>query len=221
LNHSVLLRRLADGTGGSEKLGEQTTAQMMPTSASPDGQQLVISMQQNDYNIAVLALSGDHKPTLLAATPKLETNGEVSPNGKWLAYESDESGRLEIYVRPFPDVDSGRWQISTSGGSRAAWARNGRELFYTSGDEKMMAVPVSADAGREFTYGRPAPLFPLQPFFMGRTSGRANLIGRTYDVASDGRFILIKEPAGFSADAQTVVVVEHWIDEVRKRLGQQ
>ena len=76
------------------------------------------------------------------------------------------------------------------------------------------------DSGKEFTYGRPTPLFDTRPYYFGRTSGRPLLLGRTYNVAADGRFVLIKEPAGSTAEAQTIVVVEHWLDEVRKRLAQ-
>ncbi len=217
---AVLLRRAADGTGASEKLGEEATAQMMPTSVSPDGKFLVYSAQEPDYNVKAIPLSGDHTPTKLVATPKSETNGEVSPNGKWLAYESDESGRSQIYVRPFPSVDTGRWQISTAGGTRVAWSRSGRELFYVSGDDFMMAMPVSGDAAKEFTYGRPAQLFSIKPYYFGRENGRAQLIGRTYDVAADGRFFVAKEPASTVGDAQTIVVIERWLDEVKKRLGQ-
>ncbi len=211
---SRLMRRAADGTGTSEKLGDEAADQVVPTSVSPDGQMLLYTSNRPTFDVKAFSLSGDGTPKLLAATPKVETNGEVSPSGRWLAYESDESGRREIYVRPFPAVDSGRWQISTGGGRRPAWARNGRELFYAT-DEQMMAVSVSADAGKEFSYGRPTPLFSVKPYVFDPSFN-----GRTYDVAADGRFVLIKEPAGAVADLQTIVVVEHWIDEVRKRLGQ-
>ncbi|MSO53350.1 MAG: hypothetical protein EXQ51_13245, partial [Acidobacteria bacterium] len=168
---------------------------------------------QPDYNVKALPLAGTRTVKILTPTPKSEENGEIAPNGRWLAYESDESGRLEIYVRPFPAVDTGRWQISAAGGRRAMWARNGRELFYGSLDDRMMTVPVSTDSGKDFTYGRPAPLFSMRPYY-------AVLRGRTYDVAADGRFVLIKEPGSAGADSPTMVVVEHWLDEVKKRLGQ-
>jgi serine/threonine-protein kinase len=67
---------------------------------------------------------------MLTKTPSTERNGEISPDGRWIAYESDESGQFEIYVRPFPKIDTGRWQISTAGGTRPVWAKNGQELFY-------------------------------------------------------------------------------------------
>lgn len=116
-------------------------------------------------------------------------------------------------MRSFPAVDTGRWQIPTAGGRRAEWARNGRELFYGSLDDRLMTVPVSTDSGKDLTYGRPASLFSMRPYY-------ALLRGRTYDVAADGRFVMIKEPGGSGADSPTIVVVAHWLDEVRKRLGQ-
>ena len=83
---------------------------------------------------------------------------EFSPNGRYLAYQSDESGRSEVYVRPFPQVDSGRWQISTTGGTRPAWARSGRELFYLDASNTLTAVPVQT-SGSTFSAGTPAKVF--------------------------------------------------------------
>jgi serine/threonine-protein kinase len=216
-----ILRRAADGTGSSEKLSEESGAQVIPSSISPDGRTLITSSNANPrggaFDLNALALTGNREVKPLIATPKLETNGEISPNGRWLAFESDESGRREIYVRPFPAVDTGRWQISTSGGTRPAWSRNNRELYFVSPDQQMMAVTV--ESGKDFTYGRPAALFKGNAYYFG--VGPTNLNGRTYDVAPDGRFLLIKDPAnGPGTTAPTIVIVAHWLDEVKKRLGQ-
>jgi Tol biopolymer transport system component len=214
---AVVLRRPADGTGASDKLAEESSTNMVPTTLTPDGQTLIYNLQIGggaNYDLKTVPLAGNRTPAALLATPRRESNAELSPDGRWLAYESDESGRLEIYVRPFPAVDAGRWQISNTGGNRPAWARNGRELFYISGDARMMAVPVSRASDNAFTYGRPAALFSTSSLYTG-------LIGRTYDVAADGRFLLVKQPAGAAAtDNQAIVVIENWIDEVRQRLGQ-
>ena len=97
-----------------------------------------------------------HAPRVrpLIQTPFIERNGVVSPDGRWLAYESDnDSGRLEIYVRPFPDVKAGLWQISTDGGRRPLWAPGGRELFYVAPDRALMAVPVDG-RGTTWSHGR-------------------------------------------------------------------
>ena len=90
----------------------------------------------------------------LIQTPFIERNGVVSPNGRWLATESDnDTGRLEIYVRPFPDVKAGLWQISTDGGRRPLWAPGGGELFYVAPDRALMAVPVDG-RGSTWSHGR-------------------------------------------------------------------
>jgi hypothetical protein len=197
---------------------------MIPGAVTPDGQTLVYNMLigpsgTTNYDLKTLSLTGTQTAaTVLTSTPRRESNPELSPDGRWLAYESDESGRLEVYVRPFPSFDSGRWQISNSGARNPLWSRNGRELFFMAGG-RMMAVPVSPGSVKEFTYGRPAELFSTAPFYIGNQPGRAAIIGRPYDVAPDGRFIFIKQPPGLAADAQTIVVVENWIDEVRQRLG--
>ena len=217
---ALLMRRAADGTGTAETLGEEAGTSVVPTSASPDGQTLIYTTNANPaggaFDLMALPLAGDRTPKPLVATPGLEANGEISPNGRWFAYESDESGRREIYVRPFPAVDSGRWQISTSGGTKPVWSRNQRELYFVSADQQLMAVPVEQSKG--FTYGHQTALFKVNPYYTGR--GATTLNGRTYDVAPDGRFLLIKDSATAAVVAPTIVVVEHWVDEVKKRLGQ-
>ncbi len=215
---SALLRRAADGTGVSDTLVEETTQQMAASTVSPDGQAVIYSYSVggnlNNYDMKALLLAAPGTPTPLLVSPRSQRNPEVSPDGRWLAYASDESGRFEIYVRPFPAVDAGRWQVSNTGGTRPAWARNGRELFYVSADAQMMAVSVSRDSGNAFTYGRPAALFSTSALYTG-------LDGRTYDVAADGRFLLVKQPSGVGAtENQAIVVVADWLDEVRQRLGQ-
>src|SRR5262249_38236442 len=100
-----------------------------------------------------------------------ERNAEVSPDGRWLAYQSDESGRYEVYVRPFPDTNAGRWTISSDGGSRPVWARNGRELFYVAGQTpspiRMMRVAV--DTAKGFSATVPQQLFEGRYYVDPRT----------------------------------------------------
>jgi hypothetical protein len=137
---------------------------------------------------------------------------EFSPNGRYLAYQSTE-GEPEVYVRPFPHVDSARWQISTKGGTRATWARSGRELFYLDATNTLTAVPVET-SGSTFSAGRPAKVFdakystPAPP--------------RPYDVSADGkRFLMLKDSATGDPNATpaSMVVVEHWFEELKQRMN--
>ena len=114
-----------------------------------------------------LRLDGTHAVTPLVQTPFSERNGEVSPDGRWLAYEANDSGRFEIYVRPFPDVSSGHWQVSTDGGTRPLWARNSQELFYLTPTGALMRVGVA----RGPTWAATAPT----KLFEGRYGAAADL----------------------------------------------
>lgn len=149
-----LFWQAADGTGQAERLVESTTARA--NAFSSDGGQLVFSEQSPTWDVHVLALEGENAPRPLIQTPAGEYLASVSPDGRWLAYTSDESGREQVYVRPFPDVDSGKWQISQDGGAEPTWGPAGRELFYRNG-EAMLAVAVETES--QFAAGRPEELF--------------------------------------------------------------
>ena len=121
-------------------------------------------------------------------------------------------GGGEVYVRPFPQVDSGRWQISTTGGTRPAWARTGRELFYLDASNTLNAVPVQM-FGSTFSAGKPARMFD--------TNYSTPFPPRSFDVSPDGRrFLMVKDgPAGDpNATPVSMVVVEHWFEELKQRL---
>src|ERR1700682_4675513 len=121
----------ADGTGPVERLTTSPNSQY-PTSVAPDGSRLIIweATTKTGFYLVQLHLDGARQAEALFHTAFNELNGEISPEGHWLAYQSAESGQSEIYVRPFPNVDRGRWQISTSGGTSPVWARGGGELFF-------------------------------------------------------------------------------------------
>ena len=124
--------KAADGSGAVERLTEESAGAGFPTSFSSDGTRLLVFRDvtgQDQDDIAIASLEAEGLVTPLLETTFGERNTEVSPDGRWLAYESDESGQLEIYVRPFPDVDGGGlWQVSTGGGTQPLWVRSGREL---------------------------------------------------------------------------------------------
>jgi serine/threonine-protein kinase len=214
-----LFWQAADGTGAVERLTEGPNTQYAHT-MTPDGSRVIFredGPQQHD--LLLLPLQPPRRPQLpsqgfgeprpLVQTIFSERNAELSPDGRWLAYESNESGREEIYVRPFPDVRGGQWQVSTGGGRLALWSRNGQELFYVSPDGTLMAVRVeTASPWRSST---PARILQGQYFF-----GIAGT-GRTYDIAPDGkRFLMIKEGGGTEAAPQNLVVVQNWFEELKR-----
>jgi serine/threonine-protein kinase len=208
--------QMADGTGQPDRVVEDgnNNSQVFPTSFSPDGMRLLVygdpdNTQKDDVGIVSLEAGSTRVVTPLLKTMFDERNAEVSPDGRWVAYESDESGQLQVYVRPFPTVDGGRWQVSTSGGMQPLWARNGRELFYRSGDA-VMSVAVESGAG--FVARNPVVLFKGQY--------APSLSGRNYDVSPDGRrFLMLKVGAGAvpqNPSPPRVVIVENWFEDLKR-----
>jgi eukaryotic-like serine/threonine-protein kinase len=198
----------ADGTGTPELLAKSPNIQFA-TGSTPDGASLLFFERRPDTaaDLLQLALDGSGRVTPLVQTPAVERNGIVSEDGHWLAYESDRSGRFEIYVRPFPKTNGGEWQISTDGGTRPLWARDGTELFYVAlAGNALMSAPVQVSGG-SWHAGRPVKLFD------GYVATNPN---RTYDVGADGRFLMIKSSAPGPAGGPTLVVVQHWDEEIRR-----
>ncbi len=178
--------RAADGTDGIERLIE-TPRYTVPESFSPDGRRLVFhqSSPDNGFDLHVATLDDERRVEPLIVTEFMERNAEVSPDGRWLAYQSDESGQYEVYVRPFPEVDQGRWPISTIGGTRPLWGRDGKELFYMT-NAGLMGVAVDTASGFEAS----SPTLVVSGSYLGS----ASWVGRSYDIAPDGRrFLMIKK----------------------------
>ena len=123
---------------------------------SPDGKHL-LTTGQSPINISLLGIGASEEPKQLRTSKFNEFNASISPDGRWIAYQSDESGRFEIYVRPFPEVNTQRHQISTEGGQRPLWNENGRELFYYLPPGIVISVPV--ETGSSFKAGTPKVLF--------------------------------------------------------------
>jgi len=138
-------------------------------------------------------------------------NGEVSPDGRWVAYESNESGQSEVYVRPFPSVNSGRWQVSNTGGTRPRWARDSHELFYVAPPGALMTVRVGK--ATTFTASKPIKLLEGRYYY-----GAPPVLGPNYDASPDGRFLMIK-PEGEAPSSPSVVIVQNWTEELRQRVA--
>jgi serine/threonine-protein kinase len=209
-----LFSQPADGTGAVERLTESPNPQNM-TAVSPDGTRLIFTeiAPKTGSDVMQVELDENRRVTPLVQTPSSEQNGIVSPDGRWLAYDANDSGRFEIYVRPFPDVNSGRWQVSTGGGTRPLWARSGQELFYASPAGALMRVGVERGA----SWAASTPTLLIREGYVTATGGNP---GRSYDISPDGqRFLLIKAGGGSDqADAPPSIIVVQHFDEELKRL---
>ncbi len=193
----------ADGSGEAEQLTSSEYLQK-PFSWTPDGMVLAFSEQnpQTNSDIWVLRLEGDRTPEPFLRTPFSEAAPSFSPDGRWIAYTSDESGRPEIYVRPFPG-SGGKWQISTGGGIAPQWAANGRELFYLNGDQ-MMVVPVTTE--NSFQPGTPRPLF---------THVHPGGPPPNYAVAHDAQRFVMLQPTEPEMEPQINIVL-NWFEELKR-----
>ncbi len=202
----------ADGSSPPERLTSLTTSGTSnPDSWSPDGKWLAFTdvHPTSQEDIWLLSLEGDRNARPFLQTPAREAGGIFSPDGRWIAYDANESGRMEVYVQPFPGP-GGKWQVSTEGGNQAVWARNGREIFYRNGD-KMMAVEVETEPS--FHLSKPKMLF------QGSYAGADGWFGYAgYDVTSDGqRFLMIRteeEPA-----PTRIRVVRNWAEELKAKVS--
>ena len=178
---NLYLKRI--GTAGEEERLFRTTFQSFPQSWSADGRffAYVTVDPKTDSDIWVLPMGSDRKPKPFLQTQFAEQHARISPDGRWMAYSSNESGGGEVYVTRFPEP-VGKWQVSTDGGGFPVWSRDGRELFYRGSDGTLMAVPIAA--GSSFAPGAPIPLFKPQAAIGGLG------LGTFYDVAPDGRFLI-------------------------------
>jgi len=147
------------------------------------------------------------KTTVFLATPFNEAQGRFSPKTRWIAYASDESGRFEVYVRPFPATNE-QWKVSVAGGTQPEWSRDGKELFYVAADRKMMAVPIGTD-GDTFTAGTPQALFNVEI-----PEGSAPY-PTDYAVSADGRRFLVNSIVE-QTSRPALTVVLNWTADLRK-----
>jgi serine/threonine-protein kinase len=211
----------ADGTGAIERLTESPAGiGQDATALSPDGRRVIFTeiateiAPKTGEDVMQVELDGTHRVTPLVQSSFIERNGVVAPDGRWLAYEANDSGRLEIYVRPYPEVNSGHWQVSTGGGTRPLWARSGQELVYVSPTGALMQVGVE----RGPSWAATTPTLLIKEGYFTIPGGNT---GRTYDISPDGqRFLMIKEGGGTDQTAAPpqIIVVQHF-DEELKRLA--
>ncbi len=203
---------LKDTSGaGQDELLLQSANSKYADQWSRDGKFLVYQewSPKARHDLWILPMTGERKPVAFLQTEFDEGHGQISPDGRWMVYDSDESGRHEVYVRPFPS-GAGKWKVSTNGGARPRWRGDGKELFYLSPERALLAVTVKAGPPAAFEPGVPQTLFessvvplePAAPFFL-------------YDVTGDGRRFLIATRADQSAEAPLTLVV-NWLAGTRK-----
>jgi serine/threonine protein kinase/Tol biopolymer transport system component len=198
-----------NGTGaGKEELLLKTDTNKIPMDWSADGKYILFTVNdpKTKIDLWVLPLFGDQKPIPWLQTEANERLARFSPDGRWIAYVSDESGVNEIYVQSFPTA-GGKWQVSTNGGYFPAWRHNGKELFYVSSDKKMMAVEIKGE-GANFERGVPKALFDVRiPSF--------NTPQSQYGVTADGQKFIVAAPVGETTSIP-IDVVWNWTAALKR-----
>jgi Tol biopolymer transport system component len=207
-----IYQKLTTGAGEEERLvaSDQT---LVPNGWSADGRFLLFHRNdpQTDADISVLPTAGDRTPRVFLKTPFREVLAAFSPDGRWVAYQSNESGRNEIYIRPFTPPSSagttggaaaGQWQVSTAGGIHVVWRRDGKELYYLNPMGALVAVPIAV-TGSTLEPGAPMALFRTR-IVGGGVDGQQ---GRQYDVAPDGRFLINTELDSATAP---ITLIQNW-----------
>ena len=199
-----LMLRAADGTGEVRQLAKGANA--VSHSFTPDGRTIVFSNCEKQCDIASVGTDGKAPFHVLLKTQFNEKAVTVSPDGRWIAYESDESGHDEVFVRPWPDIDGGRWQISNNGGASPVWASDGAVLYYVEPASNIL-MSVSIGPGKSFSAGRPTRVTDFSGFDWQNPAG-----GPNFAVAKGGdRFLVIR-----SSPNSRLIVVLNWLDEVKR-----
>ncbi len=181
-----------------------------PESYSPDGKVLTFRRQMGpaQFDILTMATEGDRTPRSFVSTPKWETRSIFSPDGRWVAYLSDESGQSEEYLRPFPGPGA-KIKLSAGGGWDPAWNPNGREIFYRGPDRRVWAVPIENEP--ELSVGRPQLLFEVE-FLSGPFAS-------AFAVARDGsRLLLVRFPEE-THEPRHLVYVPDWDEELKRAVS--
>jgi Tol biopolymer transport system component len=211
---SYLLRMRADGSDKAERMLTADSSQIDEAEWSRDGHWLIYRAGTVGglRDIYARRVDGDTARVTVSAGPSDEYMPAISPDSRWIAYVSIESGEEEVYVRPFPETTRARWQISSGGGSAPAWSHSGRELFYVSRTDSMISVAIPP--GAEFEPGAHRTLFGAQDYAI-------QPFHRAYDVTPDDQaFIMFKRSLVPPSEANRLTVVVNWIGEIEAKVRQ-
>ena len=214
-NGGNIYARLANGSG-ADRLLARINRPVQEVAWSGDGRWLVLRTDNGAAGAGDLIgvpLGGDTTAVPLVATEFNEYHPAVSRDGRWLAYSSNESGALEVYVRPFPGTSGGRWQVSNGGGAQPRWSADGRELFYLGGAGRVVAAQIRTVP--DFAVLGVQPLFETSALLL-------DAFHQSYEVTPDGRSFVFLRPhtSRQAATATRLIVAEHWLSELRERLRQ-
>jgi Tol biopolymer transport system component len=209
---SVVYQRPVDGST-PQRLLARLDRQVQEVTWSPDGRWLVLRTDNGAAgagDIVGVRTSGDTTPVPLVADQFTELHPAVSPDGRWIAYTSDESGTQEVYVRAFPATTAGRWQVSNGGGVQPRWSSDGRELYYFGSGNRLVAAQTRTTHGFEVTELKPVLSAVRYP---------ADRFHQQYDVLPGGKGLVFPRPWGAdpAAGAPTVVEAENWLVDVQAR----
>jgi Tol biopolymer transport system component len=201
-NAGTLHLRPSSGSGSDEVIMESKDV-LRATDWSPDGSALCVTQYsgQTQGDIRIISMNGEKKQGMFLQTAYNEEDGRFSPDGRWIAYASNETGQSEIYIRPYPGPGS-PIKVSTAGGTAPCWRRDGREMFYVSNDNKMMSIDIQSSAS-SFESGTVRELFPRTP------------IMEAYDVFPDGKRFLINRVIEPSV-TDPVTIVVNWMQKLKK-----
>jgi serine/threonine-protein kinase len=210
---SFLFQIRADGSSKPDRLLPGDTSQVDEAVWSRDGRWLVYrtGVSEGFRDIYARPASGDTTRLTVAAGSFDEYMPALSPDGRWIAYVSVESGREEVYVRPFPETDRARWQVSTAGGSGPAWSHSGRELFYVDRTDSLIAASVTGTT--DFQVAARRALFGTRPFVLLP-------FHRSYEVSPDDRsFLMLRRARAIGTEANRLTVVLNWFAELENKTG--
>jgi serine/threonine-protein kinase len=206
----------ADGSGVPERLATmpfERFGNLVPNTISPDGSRLVATATGpgagGGADLWIMKLTGDPEPAGLLQAEFSERAAEISPDGRLMAYETIERGQGEVWVRPFPDVNSGKWPVSNSGGSQPLWSRSGKELFFIDASGALMSVAVESQS--PLVFGTPAKIMNNSYVWSVPT-----FAGRQYDISPDGKRFLRLKSTNESITAGSVTIVQNWFEELKR-----
>ena len=206
-----LYEKAADGTGEARRLRE-SPHNNVPQSVSPDGKWLVFEERTPERSNDLMLYSFETQSVEpLVSTEFNETSGTISPDGRFLAYHSNESGRVEVYVRSFPNAGEGKWPVSSTGGSHPVWSRDGWELFFLDAERRLNVVTTQSGARTSEAFSASRPERLMDHLFPAGGTALA------YDVSPDGkRFLTLGEELSELDEASEIHVVTNWFEELKR-----